>query len=106
MSVHSIAESYAVLTRLPAQPRIYPAEAARLVADNLVQHFKLVPAGKDDYLQALAWARDGGWPGAKIYDALLVACAAQCQAERVYTFNLEDFRLLAPATLHARICSP
>ena len=65
MSVHSIAETYAALTRLPVQPRIHPTEAARLVTDNLMRHFELVPAGEDEYLQALIWVRDGGWPGAK-----------------------------------------
>ena len=29
MSVHSSAETYAALTRLPVQPRIHPTEAAR-----------------------------------------------------------------------------
>ncbi|MDP8984758.1 MAG: PIN domain-containing protein [Pseudomonadota bacterium] len=106
MSVHSIAETYAALTRLPVQPRIHPTEAARIVTENILRHFEAVPAGKDEYLQALAWVRDGGWSGAKIYDALLLACAAQCSAERIYTFNLGDFRLLAPASIQARICAP
>ena len=106
MSVHSIAETYAALTRLPVLPRIHPTEAARIVTDNILAHFECVPAGKNEYLQALAWVRDGGWSGAKIYDALLLACAAQCPAERIYTFNLGDFRLLAPTELQARICAP
>jgi predicted nucleic acid-binding protein len=106
ISVHSIAETYAALTRLPVQPRIHPSEAARIVTENILRHFEPVPAGKDEYLQALAWVRDGGWSGAKIYDALLLACAARCPAERIYTFNLGDFRLLAPAGLQARICAP
>ena len=50
--------------------------------------------------------QDSGWAGAKIYDALLLACAERSGAERIYTFNLGDFRGLAPAELQARICSP
>jgi predicted nucleic acid-binding protein len=106
ISVHSIAETYAALTRLPVQPRIHASEAARIVSDNILQHFECVPAGRNEYLQALAWVRDGGWSGAKIYDALLLACAAQCRAERIYSFNLGDFRLLAPAELQGKICAP
>ncbi len=106
MSVHSIAETYAALTRLPVQPRIHASEAARIVGENILEHFECVPAGKDEYLQALSWVRDGSWSGAKIYDALLLACAAQSPAERIYTFNLGDFRLLAPAALQGRICAP
>jgi hypothetical protein len=106
MSVHSIAETYAALTRLPVQPRIHPSEAARIVNDNILRNFECVPAGKSEYLRALAWVRDGGWSGAKIYDALLLACAAQCLPDRIYTFNLGDFTMLAPPELKAKISAP
>lgn len=106
MSVHSIAELYASLTRLPVQPRIHPVEAARIVTDNVLRHFEAVPAGKKDYLEALGMVAGGGWSGGKIYDALLLCCAARCAAERIYTFNLADFRQLAPASLQEKICAP
>jgi predicted nucleic acid-binding protein len=105
MSTHSIAETYAALTRLPVQPRIHPAEAARIITDNIVRHIQMVPVGKKDYLYALKSVAEGGWSGAKIYDALIVGCAARCGAERIYTFNLADFRQLAP-NLEDRICAP
>jgi predicted nucleic acid-binding protein len=105
MSVHSIAETYAALTRVPVQPRIHPAEAARIVTDNILAHFETVPASKKDYIEALKVVRDGGWSGAKIYDALLIGCAARSGAERIYTFNLADFRQLAP-NLERSICAP
>ena len=66
----------------------------------------LVAATEAEYLHALAAVQDNGWPGAKIYDALLLACAARSGAERIYTFNLVDFRGLAPAELKERICAP
>jgi predicted nucleic acid-binding protein len=106
MSVHSIAELYASLTRLPVQPRIHPVEAARIVTDNVLPHFEAVLVGKKDYLEALTMVASGGWSGAKIYDALLLGCAARCAAERIYTFNLADFRQLAPASLQGKICAP
>ena len=106
IGVHSIAEAYAALTRLPVAPRIHPSEAGRIIRDNILKHFDLVAAGQAEYLQALAAVQDKGWPGAKIYDALLLACAARSGAERIYTFNLSDFRGLAPTELQARICSP
>ena len=49
---------------------------------------------------------NGGWIGAKIYDALLLCCAAKCEVERIYTFNLRDFRQFAPAGLQEKICAP
>ena len=105
MSVHSIAEVYAALTRLPVQPRIQPAEAARIITDNVLPHFEMVPVGKKDYTEARKLVGDGGWSGAKIYDALLIGCAERRGAERIYTFNLVDFRQLAP-NLADKICTP
>jgi len=106
VGVHSIAETFAALTRLPVQPRIHPSEAARIVRDNVLKHCTPVPAGQAEYLEALTVMRDRGLGGAKIYDALLLACAARSLAERVYTFNLADFRGLASDELLSRICAP
>src|SRR5271165_5945328 len=106
ISTHSIAEVYAALTRMPVEPRIHPVEAARIVTDNLLPHFETVALTKKDYLEALAVVKDGGWSGAKIYDALLLCCAAKCSADRVYTFNLSAFKLLAPPALRGKICAP
>ncbi len=106
ISAHSIAEVYASLTRLPVEPRIHPTEAARIVTDNLLPHFKAVPVDEMDYLEALRTVKDGAWIGAKIYDALLLRCAGKCNVDRIYTFNLRDFRLLAPRDLQGKICAP
>src|SRR5438046_10293037 len=65
MSLHSSAEVYAPLTRLPVQPRIHPVEAAHIVTDNILPYFEIVSLGKEDYLEALNTMRGGGWIGAK-----------------------------------------
>jgi len=106
MGHHSIAEVFAALTRLPVHPRIHPVEAARIVTENILPHFEVVPLGKEDYLEAMNIMAGGGWSGAKIYDALLLRCAARCAVERIYTFNLGDFRQLAPPGLQEKICAP
>jgi hypothetical protein len=106
MGLHSIAEVYAALTRLPVQPRIHPVEAARILTDNILPHFEIVSLGKKDYLEALNTMASGGWIGAKIYDALLLRGAARCAVERIYTFNFGDFKQLGPAGLREKICAP
>ena len=106
IGAHSIAEVFAALTRLPVQPRIQPVEAARIITDNILPHFETVPIREEDYLDALNTMASGGWIGAKIYDALLLRCASRCAAERIYTFNLGDFKQLAPAGLQEKICAP
>jgi predicted nucleic acid-binding protein len=106
MGLHSIAEVFAALTRLPVQPRIHPVEAVRIVTENILPHFEVVSLGKEDYLEALNAMASGGWVGAKMYDVLLLCCAARCAVERIYTFNLGDFKQLAPAGLQEKICAP
>ena len=106
VGAHSIAETYAALTRVPVVPRIHPSEAARIVRDNVLRICSVVPADAAQYLEALATVQEKGLAGAKIYDALLLACAARSGAERVYTFNLSDFRVLASVDMQARIAAP
>ena len=106
LSQHSIAEVFAALTRLPVHPRIHPLEAERMIIENILPHFEVVSLNKEDYLAAMNTMASGGWRGAKIYDALLLRCAARCAVERIYTFNLEDFRQLGPSSLQDKICAP
>ena len=105
MSLHSIAEVYTTLTRLTVQPRIHPAEAERMIEENVVANFELLALGKKDYSAALRLIVRGGWGGPRIYDALLITCAIRCAAERIFTFDLSDFRQLAPE-LEDKICAP
>jgi predicted nucleic acid-binding protein len=106
MGLHSIAETFAALTRMPVRPRIHPIEAARIFTESILPHFEIVALAQADYLKALNTMAIGGWAGAKIYDALLLLCAARRPVERIYTFNVNDFRQLAPAGLQEKICAP
>lgn len=105
-SLHSIAEMYASLTRMPVLPRIHPIEAKRIIRENILEHFSAVPLIADDYLEALNVVSGAGWSGAKIYDALILRSAEKSKAQRIYTFNLKDFKEMAPKHLQARICAP
>lgn len=103
MSAHSLAEVYAALTRLPVQPRIHPTEATRIIVENILPYFEVVPIAKRDYLAVLKNMGDGGFSGAKIYDALLLRCVSNCEPDWIYTFN---FRQLAAPEAQDRICEP
>jgi predicted nucleic acid-binding protein len=52
-STHSIAETFAALTGLPVEPRVKPAEAARIITDNLLPHFQCVAVD-----HKTTWMRD------------------------------------------------
>jgi predicted nucleic acid-binding protein len=105
MSAHSLAEVFSALTSVPVMPRIMPSEARSLIVANIQRHFRLVAITSDMYERAVEVCAARGLGGGKVYDALLLECARFSKAERIYTFNLKDFRLLAP-DLSVRIAAP
>jgi predicted nucleic acid-binding protein len=105
IGVHTLAEMYAVLTRLPVSPAIQPSEALRIVSENIVRNFTVQVLSARDYMLALTTAADNGVSGGAIYDVLLLAAAAKAKVARIYTFNVAEFRRLAPQ-VHDLIASP
>ena len=105
ISAHSAAEIWSVLTRLPVLPRINPAEARLILETNVLKYFNLIVATPDMYAKAVSACVEHCMQGGAVYDALLLECARVSDADRVYTFNLRDFRRLAP-DLGARLCAP
>jgi predicted nucleic acid-binding protein len=105
ISAHGIAEFYAVLTRAPLIPPVYPSEAWRLLAENILPHFHVAALSAAQYTAVLRQAAEKGWTGGLVYDALHLAAASSNHCERIYTFNLRHFLQLAPQ-LRDAICSP
>jgi len=105
VSAHGAAEFYAVLTRAPLTPPVYPSEAWRLLAENILPHFQVAALSAAQYSSVLQQAAEKGWTGGLVYDALHLACAASTHCKRIYTLNLRHFLQLAPH-LQDSICSP
>jgi predicted nucleic acid-binding protein len=105
IGVHSLAEMYAVLTRLPVIPRIQPGEAAKIVSDNVVRHFQMQPLTAREYTASVSAAAENGVIGGAIYDVLLLAAARKIKPDRIYTFNVAEFKRLGP-DLHDFIAAP
>lgn len=106
LSQHSVAEVYAALTSAPLSPRIHPSEAQRILEENLLAHLKVVALEPRDYLDVVRESAAADCRGGKIYDALHLRCAEKQPVDRLYTFNVKDFRALAADALAARICEP
>jgi predicted nucleic acid-binding protein len=106
ISSHTLAEFYSVLTRAPFIPRVHPAEAGRLLEDNILPHFELVTLSPEDYKSVLAGCAKAGLIGGVVYDALHLHCAQKAGCKRIYTFNVRDFRALAPTELQDKIAAP
>ena len=106
LAAHSLAESYAVLTRLPGSNQVSPAVAWQLIHENAIKNFTLVTLTPKDYSKTLEEAASNGVEGGKVYDALLLAAAAKSGAERIYTFNVSHFQSIADQDVRKRIVAP
>lgn len=92
-AAHTLAELYAVLTRLPLRPPLGPSAALRLVEENLAP-FAVVALGPEGYRAALRRLAGLGLPGGAVYDALIAQAALEAGAEVLLTLNPAHFRRL------------
>jgi predicted nucleic acid-binding protein len=90
ISTHGTAEFYAVLTRAPLTPPVFPNEALRIF-ESMLAYFHVASLSAAQYTSALREAAENG--------------LTSNHCERIYTFNLRHFLQLAPQ-LHNIICSP
>jgi predicted nucleic acid-binding protein len=106
ISTHGLAEYYSVITRAPFVPRVHPAEAGRFLDDNILPYFELIALSAGDYKSVLRSSAKVGLIGGRVFDALHVHCAQKASCDRVYTFNVKDFRALAPDGFAGKIAAP
>ncbi|MEN8255621.1 MAG: PIN domain-containing protein [Verrucomicrobiota bacterium] len=105
VSTHTLAELYAVLTRLPLHPRINPQLARSLVRENVEAVAKVVPLGAREYREVLDQLARLGLAGGVVYDALAAKAAQKAKVDRLLTLNESDFRRVWPDA-GARIATP
>jgi predicted nucleic acid-binding protein len=106
MAAHSLAECYAVLTRLPGLFRHTPEQALLSIEENFLKVFEVAAMSAADYALTLRNAAASRIEGGTIYDALLLSCAARAKADRIFTFNLKHFQAVAPASLAKLLTTP
>ena len=106
ISTHGLAEYYSVITRAPFTPRVHPTEAGRFLDENVLPYLELLAISADDYKTVLRSCTAAGLIGGVVYDALHLHTAEKAGCERVYTFNVKDFRALASPTMAGKIAAP
>jgi predicted nucleic acid-binding protein len=94
-ALHTLAELFSSLTALPLRPRISPDQAV-LFIQEVRDRLSLVALNSDDYFTIIQDVAARGLTSGKVYDALLLACAAKSEAQVIYTWNLKHFRAFAP----------
>jgi predicted nucleic acid-binding protein len=105
VAAHSLAELYAILTRLPLQPRISPTVAQQLIEQNVLAACEVVALSEAEYAALVAHLAATGIAGGATYDALILHTAAKAGVDRVLTLNVKDFRRVYP-TLAGQIVEP
>lgn len=78
LSGHALAETYSVLTRLPGDLRLAPADAARLLDERFARRL-LLGAGTAAHLPAVLSRL--GVAGGAVYDALVALAAVEHEIE-------------------------
>ena len=93
--IHTLAEVYAVMTALPVKPAI-PPEQVMLFVEEIRKRLTMVSLDEDEYFEAIGNAAQRGFTSGRVYDALLLRCAAKAKAQTIFTWNLKHFRAIAP----------
>jgi predicted nucleic acid-binding protein len=106
ISAHSLTEIYSVLTRTPFKPPLYPSEAWQIIEQMILPHLELVTLTAKEYKEVVHHCAASGWAGGRIHDAVHVRCAQKADSDRIYTFNVRDFRELAPSGLADKVSAP
>ena len=105
VAAHSLAELYAVLTRLPVHPRISPLLAVQLIRTNVLATCEIEALIASDYPALLDHLAGLGIAGGAVYDAILLHTAQKAGVDRIVTLNEADFRRVYPA-LAGKVVSP
>jgi predicted nucleic acid-binding protein len=103
-ALYTLAEVYATMTALPVK-QIIPTDQALLFVQEVRERCTIVSLDEDEYYGTIAQAADEGFSSGRIYDALLLRCAAKVRAEKIYTWNLKHFRTIS-TKLADRIRTP
>lgn len=91
-SGHCLAEVYSVLTKLPPKLRLPPTMAVDIIEKNIVQKCQIVDLTYQEYLEVLKYAATKNLVSGVIFDGLHVKAALKVKVDKIYTFNLRDFK--------------
>jgi predicted nucleic acid-binding protein len=91
---HCCLEFFAVATRLPEEFRLSPADAGRLVEEELLGRLKVVDLPASGRLAFMHEAVRERVAGGRLYDAHIAEIARRAGARLVITDNLRHFSVL------------
>lgn len=87
VSGHSLAEVYAVLTRLPRSPRIKSDEALQMIQENVSSIATMITLAADDYLAVIERFAQLNITGGAVYDGIIAKAAQLAEVDHLVTLN-------------------
>ena len=99
LPVKALVEAYSVMTRLPAPHRLSPEVAAALLERNLSTTARLIELPGERYWDFLGKMKSLGVAGGAVYDAEILECSLQADADSIATLNRRHFERWSPPGL-------
>ena len=104
-SVHTLAETFSVLSRMPTRPKLSPDEVLKMLERDIIPHFHFIRLDAKEYQGAIRDLVAKGSGGGRIYDMLHLKAASKLPLDRIYTFNDAEWKKLTPE-MASLICAP
>jgi len=105
VAAHTLAELYAILTRLPVRPRLSAGRTWQIIQQDILTHLEVVALSAEDYRAVLVQLSQEEIIGGVVYDALIAQAALRTGVDILVTLNLKDFLRAYPG-LKAQILAP
>jgi len=93
-ALRTLGEVYAVLTGLPARPRITGADGMAIL-EQIRAKLTVISLTEQEYVSVIQ-SVSGTIVGGAAYDALIAQCAVKAKADVLLTWNTRDFTRFGP----------
>lgn len=94
--VHSLVETYAVITRMPLPHRATPRQAVKALRETFGTA-RLAPLSARSVWMLLDGLAVGSFGGGIAYDAIILKSAEDAGATALLTWNVRDYERLSPS---------
>ncbi len=97
ISLYTIAELYAVISRVPTLQTISPESIAEQIKEAIAQNFEVITLNSDKYISIIKHLAQTGLAGGIVYDAIIVFAGIKAKVDHILSFNAKHFRRVYPS---------
>lgn len=101
LSLHSLAELYSKLTRIPFTSGVLSAEKVqRIFETDIIGVFQIVSFSDEDYIKIIDHLAKRNLVGGIIFDALICYAGIKTNVDQILALNAKHFRQIYPESAH------